>query len=114
MVKFKSWRDTYLFILNYGKFSCLNCTHGGHNLDLNEEHSDFNYSHHFCKEWIAMVDFSFQFVCDRWADKDGNTLDGRKGECAFNLPSEVIEAIQDGNEWSYEAIRDLVKTYDTG
>lgn len=111
MVEFKSWRDTYLFLLKYGKFSCLNCKYGGHNLDLNANNSDFEYSHKFCTEWIAMVDFAFQFVCEKWTDEDGNTVKGREDECAFNLPDKVIEKISDG-KWSFEEIEELVNEYE--
>ena len=106
MVEFKSWRDTYLFLLNYGKFSCLNCKYGGHNLDLDAENSEFAYSHNFCVEHLGMVDFAFQFVCAKWVGENGETLD--MDECAFDLPDEVIDKIRVG-KWSFEEIRDLIE-----
>lgn len=112
MVCFKSWRDTYLFMLNYGKFSCLNCKHGGHNLDLDAENSEFAYSHNFCSEHIAMIDFAFQFVCDKWTDKEDNTIDGREDECIFNLPDSVIDIItSDDRKWTFEEIKELVEKH---
>ena len=113
-MEFETWRDCYLFLLNYGKFSCLNCKYGGHNLDLDVENSEFAYSHNFCIEHIAMVDFAFQFVCEKWTDKDGNTVKGREDECAFDLPDEVIDAITDerNGKWTFEEIERLVNEYE--
>ena len=109
MVEFKSWRDTYLFLLNYGKFSCLNCKYGGHNWDLTADNSEFAYSHHFCVEWVAMIDFAFQFVCEKWIDDEGNTVEGKEDECAFNLPQEVLDVIvKDDKKWTFEEIEELV------
>lgn len=109
MVEFKTWKDTYLFILNYGRFSCLNCKHCDHNMDLSVDHSDFEYSHHFCTEWAAMVDFGFQFVCEKWSDDEGNTVDGKEDECAFNLPQNVLDAlVNEDKKWTFEEIRELM------
>ena len=112
MVQFKTWRDTYLFLLNYGKFSCLNCKYGGHNLDLDVENSEFAYSHNFCTEHIAMIDFAFQFVCGKWTDKDGNTVEGREDECAFDLPQKVLDVLIDEDKrWTFEEIEELVNEH---
>lgn len=109
MVKFKTWRDTYLFLLHYGNFSCLNCKYCGHNLNLNADNSDYEYSHHFCSEWVSMVDFNFQFVCEKWTDNEGNTLKGREEECAFDLPDEVIDKLTSTDKlWSFEEIEELL------
>ena len=113
MVQFKTWRDTYLFLLNYGKFSCLNCKYGGHNLDLDVENSEFAYSHNFCTEHIAMIDFAFQFVCEKWTDEDGNTVKGRENECVFNLSDSIIETLVDEDKkWTFEEIKELVNEYE--
>ena len=113
MVQFKTWRDTYLFLLNYGKFSCLNCKYGGHNLDLDADNGDYAYSHHFCTEHIAMIDFKFQFVCEKWTDDKGNTVKGKEDECVFNLPEEVLNTIIDNDKrWTFEEIERLVDEYE--
>lgn len=109
IVEFKSWRDTYLFLLNYGTFSCLNCKYCGHNLDLSADNSEFAYSHHFCSEWVSMVDFNFQFVCEKWTDTNGNNLQGREDECVFNLSDEVIKKLSSmDKKWSFEEIEELI------
>ena len=113
MVQFKSWRDAYLFLLNYGNFSCLNCKYGGHNLDLDVEHSDVEYTHHFCSKTISMVRFDFQFVCGQWvSDKDGSMItDYDMDDCAFDLADEVIKEISNGEKWSFEEIKELVNEH---
>ena len=115
MVKFKSWRDSYLFLKEYGSFTCLQCKNCNHNLDTSKEHSDFEYSHFFCTEQIAIVDFSFQFTCMEWENEDGETInESNKDECIFNLPVEVIEQLESKNKkWTIEEIRGLVGGYAT-
>ena len=113
MVEFVSWRDTYLFLLNYGRFSCLNCKYGGHNLDLTADNSEFAYSHHFCSKWVSMVDFSFQFLCEKWTDDKGNTVDGKENECAFNLSQTVLDVlVNEDKKWTFEEIKELVDNAD--
>lgn len=111
MVEFKSWKDTYMFLLKYGKFSCLNCKKGGHNLDLTADNSEFTYSHLFCNEWVSMVDFAFQFVCERWTDGETSMDDVDKSECPFDLSDEVLEVLSDPNngKWTIEEVDRLVE-----
>ena len=111
MVKFESWKDAYLFMREYGNFTCLNCKFGGtHNLDTESEHSDSYYAQLFCTEWVAMVRLDFQFVCEKWKHQDsGETLEGNLDCDTWNIPSSVAEEIdKDGKKWTFEEIEVLV------
>lgn len=115
MVRFKSWRDSYLFLKEYGSFTCLQCVGCNHNLDMSKEHSDYEYSHFFCTKQVAMVDFYFQFSCRKWENENGDTIsDEDMDKCIFNIPLEVIDAITDdkNGEWSFEEIKELINEYE--
>lgn len=117
MVEFKSWRDSYLFLKNYGNFTCLNCKHSNHNLDTNVEHTDSEYVHLFCTEWISMVRLDFQFVCSRWKDREnGKGLkDYGEGCDMWNLSDGVLNIIEDkrNGKWSIEEIEELINEEET-
>lgn len=113
MVKFTSWRDCYLFLEEYGSFTCLQCIGCNHNLDTSNEHSETEYAQFFCTKTISMVRLDFQFVCPEWENEDGVTLtDKDMSKCAFDLPDKVVEIIEDENEWSFEEIKRLVDEYE--
>ena len=113
MVRFKSWKDSYLFLKEFGLFTCLQCTGCNHNLDTSMEHSDFEYSHFFCSKQIAMVDFYFQFTCREWENEDGKKItEDDMDKCIFKIPSEVIENLDDNKEYTIEDIRGLVNGYE--
>lgn len=113
MVKFKEWRDSYLFLKEYGSFTCLQCVGCNHNLDMNIEHSDNEYARFFCTKTISMVRLDFQFVCPEWENKNGETLtDDYMNKCAFNLPNEVIELLENDKEWTIEEIRSIVNEHE--
>lgn len=115
VVNFKSWRDAYLFLKNYGNFTCLNCKSSSHNLDVEIEHSDSEYAMLFCSKTISMVRLDFQFCCREWEhEKTGETLKDllEKGcDYSWDLSDEVIDKIEDGNLWSFEEIEEVVKEY---
>ena len=109
MVAFKGWRDAYLFMKEYGNFTCLNCDYGGHsNLDTESEHSDGYYARLFCSNWMSMVRLDYQFICEKWKKGD-DTLDG-KMECdTWNIPSKVADIIDSSDKkWTFEEIKELV------
>ena len=112
MVQFKSWRDAYLFLKEYGNFTCLNCRHSNHNLDTAIEHTDSEYVHLFCTEWISMVRLDFQFCCSKWEHKEtGKSLDDYGEDCyIWNIPSSVIDAIEDekNGQWTIQEIEELI------
>ena len=110
MVQFKSWRDAYLYMKEYGNFTCLNCQYGRANLDTGDGHSDTHYARMFCREWVAMVHLEKQFVCEKWKHRrTGETLNGNLDCDMWNIPEEVAEIIdEDGTKWSFEEIRGLV------
>ena len=112
MVQFKSWRDAYIFLMKYGNFTCLNCKHSNHNLDTDLEHTDSEYVHLFCTEWISMVRLDFQFCCSKWKHQDtGKELKDYGEHCySWNLSDSVIDTIEDekNGKWSIEEIEELI------
>ena len=111
-MEFKSWRDYYIFIKDYAKYSCLNCEYSGHELDLSEHQSDTAYSHHFCAYWMAMRRWDMQmFVCRHWKHKDtGKQLSEHDGdEEVFTIPASVMEKLHETDKkWSIEEIKELL------
>lgn len=112
MVQFKSWRDAYLFLKKYGNFTCLNCRYSKHNLDTNVEHTDMEYTHHFCIKTVSMVSFEYMFVCREWEHQDnGKHLEDYGEHCySWDLSENVIDTIEDdrNGKWSFEEIEELV------
>ena len=107
-MKFKSWRDYYIFVKDFAKYSCLNCRHCGKHLNLDEEHSDTAYSNHFCIHWVAMVRWDLQgFVCSHWESSDGDKLPD--DDTLFNLGEHILKKLEKGNrKWSIEEIKELI------
>ena len=97
MVKFKSWRDSYLFLKEYGSFTCLQCKGCNHNLDMSVEHSDSEYARFFCTKTISMVRLDFQFVCPEWENENGD---------------KITDEDEKNGEWSIDEIRELVNEYE--
>ena len=114
MVQFKTWKDSYLFLKEFGSFTCLQCTGCKHNLDTTKEHSDYEYSHFFCIKQVAMVDFGFQFTCREWENEDGDTIkDSDMDKCIFNIPMSVIEELDvPDKRWTIEEIRSIVNEHE--
>ena len=113
IVKFKSWRDAYLFLLNHANFSCLNCKYGGHNLDLSVDHTDSEYVHLFCKDAIAMVRLDYSFVCSKWVHEDNDKTALDTVDCySWDLPDEVIEIIEKNDKkWGIDELEELIHEY---
>ena len=110
MVQFKTWRDSYLFLKEFGNFTCLNCKHSNHNLDTDVEHTDMEYASLFCTEHISMVRLDFQFCCDKWEHQDtGEKLTDFDENCrVIKLSDEAIDFLDDkSKEWSIEEIREV-------
>lgn len=112
-MRFKSWRDYYLFIREYVKFSCLNCRYCGDKLDVDEEHTDGDYARHFCTFNIAMVRFDFQTLCTEWESPDGHKLP-YDDERNFLFDEELDKMFDedDGKLWSIDEIREVIKDYE--
>ncbi len=114
VVNFKSWRDCYLFLKNYGNFTCLNCKGSSHNLDTDIEHTDSEYARFFCSKTVAMVRLDFQFVCSQWEHKDTNEslkdLADKGCEETWNISDRALEILDQGDrKWSFEEIKELVE-----
>lgn len=109
-MQFKSWRDYYLFVKEFAKYSCLNCEYGGDD-EVGDDESDVVYSNHFCKYWVAMVRWDLQgFICQHWkSDIDGKGLPDDKDEEMFTLNEHIFKKLQKGNrKWSIEEIKELL------
>ena len=114
MVQFATWRDSYLFLKEFGSFTCLQCSGCNHNLDTSVEHTDGEYARFFCTKTIAMVRLDFMFTCPEWENTDGETIgESDMDKCIFNLPVEVIEKLDvDGKKWTIEEVRELVNEHE--
>ena len=109
MVEFKTWKDAYVFLKKYGNFTCLNCEHSSHNIDTDAKHTDSEYVHLFCKEWVSMVRLDFQFVCSRWKHQDDGSALKDYVDCdMWNLSDEVLDVIDDGKKWSIKEIEEEI------
>ena len=114
MVQFDSWKDSYLFLKEFGSFTCLQCTGCKHNLDTTVEHSDNEYARFFCIKTVSMVRLDFQFTCREWENEKGDTIkDSDMDKCIFNLPMGAIDELDNTDKkWKIEEIRELVKKYE--
>lgn len=108
-MKFKSWRDFYIFVRDYAKYSCLNCQFCGKNLDVDDESlKDGDYARHFCSYFMAMVRWDIQpFVCVNWKSEDGDPLP--EDDDLFLLDEHILKKLEKGSrKWSIEEIRELL------
>lgn len=74
MVEFKTWKDAYLFLKRYNKYTCLQCKYYNIELDDDKEYSDVEYVRFFCSNQMSMVRLDFQQCCDRWENENGLKL----------------------------------------
>lgn len=106
---FKSWRDYYIFIRDYAKYSCLNCKYCGCDVDVDDEsNTDSTYVYHFCAYHMAMVRWDLQsFLCQYWISKDGERLPD--DDTLFDLSEHILKKLEKGDKkWSIEEIRELL------
>ena len=112
MVQFKSWKDYYIFLRDYGVFTCLNCHYGGNKLSDDEEHSNQDYAYVFCIHHIAMVRLDMQTFCINWADsKTGKELkDLGLDTSQWSIPDEIIDLLDEPDkEWSIDEVREAIE-----
>ena len=110
MVRFRSWKDQYIFLRDYGNCTCLNCHYGGaDHFDDSETHRDSEYALLFCRESISMVRFDMMVVCAKWRHKDtGKSIEEFSGDNMWNLTEDQLDLLdKDDKEWSIEEIRGL-------
>lgn len=109
-MNFKSWKDFYIFVRDYAKYSCLNCKYGSDKDKTKSDapESDVKYSHHFCTYWVAMVRWDLQpFVCKHWKNGDDKVLP--EDDDLFLLDEHILKKLEKGNrKWSIEEIREMV------
>ena len=114
-MQFKSWRDYYIFLRDYVKFSCLNCKYTGKLLDTDEEHTDGEYARHFCTYNIAIVRFDFQTLCSNWINEDTYEelpeIDERN--FLFDEKYDAVFEERPYKRWSIEEIREVLNEEDT-
>ena len=110
----ESWRDFYIFLKDYCKFSCLNCFYGGARLDLSEEHSDNEYARLFCTENISMIRLDFQTICSKWQHHTSRKqLKDFVGEDRFDFSDEVADILDNTDKkWTIKEIRSLIEDDD--
>ena len=112
MVQFKTWKDYYAFIRDYGVFTCLNCHYSGiEPYSDDEEHTDSEYAHLFCMESIMMVRLDMFNVCTKWVSRDGRSLiDLGENTNQWSVSDEVIDKLnEDPNKmWSIEEVREVI------
>lgn len=110
MVRFKTWRDSYLFLKEYGNFTCLNCKYSTHNLDTSINHTDMDYASLFCTKTISMVRLDLQFCCDKWEhEQTGDKLKDMDMDCmVWKVPYELLDVFDDkSKEWTIEEINEV-------
>lgn len=108
-MKFKSWKDQYLFVKEYATCSCFNCRYGG---EIKESDKDSDYVRTLCTRTLAMVDFQFQFpLCAEWENNDGKTLSDHEGELLFSIDG-IEEIDNDLHEWTFEEIMEKIHSYE--
>lgn len=108
-MKFKSWRDYYLFIKEFAKYSCINCKHSSADIiDTSVEHSDGDYARHFCAYHMAMVRWDLQgFLCSHWSSIDDESLPN--DDVLFTIDEHILKKLEKGNrKWSIEEIKELL------
>ena len=110
-MKFKSWKDQYLFTKEYATASCISCFYGG---EIEESDDDGMYKRKFCMRHIAMIEFAFQFICAEWEDKDtrkdlNQSFDEDTG--LFKISDELLHKLDDDSiEWTFEEIKERIET----
>ena len=107
-MKFKSWKDFYLFVREFAKYSCLNCKYGSSKKLEFESDNDIGYCNHFCAYWVAMVRWDLQpFVCKHWESNDGVELP--EDDELLTLSEHILKKLEKGNrKWSIDDVKELL------
>ena len=107
-MNFKSWKDYYLFVKEFVKYSCLNCRYGTSNGVEPISSKDIAFASHFCTYYVAMVRWDLQgFICQNWESYDGETLPD--DDELFTIDEHILKKLEKGNKkWSIEEIRELL------
>ena len=113
-MRFKSWRDYYIFARDFMKHSCLNCKYGGARVDLDSEHSDFEYASVFCTYNISIVRFDFQTLCVSYVNEKTFKELPKEDIWNFKFPEKMKYVFDDPNKkWSIEEVREAIKDYES-
>jgi hypothetical protein len=107
-MKFKSWKDYYIFIRDYAKYSCLNCSYCGNHVDTDEYNSDVAYTHHFCAYYMAMKRWDIDtFVCPQWKSVDGEPADLE--DVLFTIDEHTMRKFEKNRLWTIDEIREVLE-----
>lgn len=100
MVGFKDWRDYNLFMKEYGKYCCQNCTGWD---DKKIDRSQF-----LCMRTLSPVRLGMVKVCDEWQGKDGETLDDFDKSFPLKMSEDTWEKLINIDEkLTFEEIKEL-------
>lgn len=110
MMKFKSWKEQYKFVLNYATCSCFDCKFGG---EIEDSDKESDYVRKFCSKFLSMVDFQFQFpLCAEWESDDGKVLKDYEGASIFKLDDDFLNELDTNHEWTYEELVERIKEHE--
>ena len=115
-MKFKTWKDFYLFLQRYHNFSCLQCKYyPKEDMDTDEEHSRWEYARFFCPHMISIVNFSFQVSCHEWTDKEGKGLRDYGDAPVYQFSDAIVDKLDKLDySVSIEDVERLIKEVEKG
>ena len=110
-MRFKTWKDQYLFIKHYTNASCLTCKYGG---EIDESNDDGDFKRIFCRKYLSMVEFAFQFICAGWESNDGKRIEDFDDDCPlYKLKDGLFDILEDENKtWSFEEVKEVIENYE--
>lgn len=101
MVGFKEWRDYNLFMQNYAKCCCQNCTGW---IDSAMDDGRF-----VCMRTVSPVRLDMISVCVEWQNKNGKTLDDYDRSFPLWISENVWEKlIEIEEDLTFEEIREII------
>ena len=109
MVEFKTWRDAYLFLKRYNKYTCLQCKYYNEELDDNKEYSDAEYVRFFCPNQVSMVRLDFQQSCREWENENGKKLTDIE-DTLYTFSDKVADILSEiTDRVSIEEVEEIIK-----
>ena len=113
-MNFKTWRDFYLFVREYAKYSCCNCKHSSAGtVDVDDpSNKDTAYARHFCSHFVAMVRWDLSpVVCKHWESKDGDKLP--KDDNLLTLSEDVLKILEEDEDkkWTFKEVVEVANEH---
>ena len=112
-MKFKTWKEQYLFVKEYANACCFDCRYGGEIKETTGKDSD--YVRTFCSKFISMVDFQFQFpLCAEWENKDGQMLNDISDDdtTIFRIDDDLLDSLDTDYEWTFEELKERINNHE--